>query len=188
MKPFGSTRAPVPFSKFKTSLPCKIRSLRNPMRSHGCSCSNRNREATFSISRGSAANTEKEITEMNATSFVRLIKIQFPPDPNGWSGRITLFGTTVLYTATTCAPDAYYPERRNRKRRSTPHSDSRTLSSKESVHLDTPGAFLDAQCIVAGLKGLSSTPMTPYLSYLGLQVTPANPSVPSAWSMPLPKN
>jgi rhamnogalacturonan acetylesterase len=69
-----------------------------------------------------------------------------------------------------------------------PEKTAGLFHTKEPVHLDTPGAFLDAQCIVAGLKGLSNTSMTPYLSYLGLQVTPANPIIPSAWSIPLPKN
>jgi rhamnogalacturonan acetylesterase len=54
--------------------------------------------------------------------------------------------------------------------------------TKEPVHINTAGAFLDAQCILAGLKGLPDMPVTPYLSYLGLQVTAAKPAVPAAWA------
>lgn len=53
--------------------------------------------------------------------------------------------------------------------------------TKEPVHLTTAGAFLDAREIVAGLKSLPDAPLTPYLSYLGQQVTPTNPDVPAEW-------
>jgi rhamnogalacturonan acetylesterase len=55
--------------------------------------------------------------------------------------------------------------------------------AKEPVHINTPGAFLDARCIVAGLKGLSDAPVSRYLSYLGEQVEAAPPvSVPREWA------
>ena len=57
--------------------------------------------------------------------------------------------------------------------------------TKEPVHINTAGAFLNAQCIVAGLKGLSDMPLTPYLSYLGQQVTPATSEIPDAWKVPV---
>jgi rhamnogalacturonan acetylesterase len=50
--------------------------------------------------------------------------------------------------------------------------------TKEPVHINTAGAFLNAQCIVAGLKGLSDAPVNSYLSYLGQQVTPATAERP----------
>ena len=51
--------------------------------------------------------------------------------------------------------------------------------AKEPVHINTPGAFMNARCIVAGLKGLSDAPVSKYLSYLGLQVeAEAPPAVP----------
>ena len=56
--------------------------------------------------------------------------------------------------------------------------------TKEPVHINTAGAFLNAQLIVAGLKGLADAPVTPYLSYLGQQVTPATAAVPAQWSEP----
>jgi hypothetical protein len=57
--------------------------------------------------------------------------------------------------------------------------------AKEPVHLNTAGAFLDAQLIVAGLKGLPDSPVTPFLSYLGQQVTPATGTAPPEWSQPV---
>lgn len=58
--------------------------------------------------------------------------------------------------------------------------------TRESVHINTAGAFLDTQLIVAGLKGLPDAPVTPFLSYLGQQVTPAvAPPVPPEWSKPM---
>jgi rhamnogalacturonan acetylesterase len=55
--------------------------------------------------------------------------------------------------------------------------------AKEPVHINTPGAFLNARCIVAGLKGLSDAPLSQYLSYLGEQVEAAPPSsVPPEWA------
>jgi rhamnogalacturonan acetylesterase len=55
--------------------------------------------------------------------------------------------------------------------------------AKEPVHINTPGAFLDARCIVAGLKGLSEAPVSRYLSYLGEQVEAALPvPVPPEWA------
>jgi rhamnogalacturonan acetylesterase len=56
--------------------------------------------------------------------------------------------------------------------------------TREPVHVNTAGAFLDAQCIVAGLKGLPDAPVTSYLSYLGQQVTPATVPIPAAWQTP----
>jgi hypothetical protein len=54
--------------------------------------------------------------------------------------------------------------------------------TKEQVHLDIPGAFLNARCTVAGLKGLPDAPVSKYLSYLGLMVeAEAPPAVPGAW-------
>jgi rhamnogalacturonan acetylesterase len=58
----------------------------------------------------------------------------------------------------------------------------------EPVHLNTAGAFLDAQCITAGLKGLADKPIDAFLSYLGQQVTPVQIAVPAAWSSPPPAN
>jgi rhamnogalacturonan acetylesterase len=40
-----------------------------------------------------------------------------------------------------------------------PEKTAGLFHTKEPVHLDTPGAFLNAQCIVAGLKGLSTAPL-----------------------------
>jgi rhamnogalacturonan acetylesterase len=55
--------------------------------------------------------------------------------------------------------------------------------AKEPVHINTPGAFLNARCIVAGLKGLPDAPVSKYLSYLGQQVEAAPPpAVPPEWS------
>ena len=55
--------------------------------------------------------------------------------------------------------------------------------AKEPVHINTPGAFLNARCIVAGLKGLSDAPLSQYLSYLGEQVEAASPlPVPPDWA------
>jgi len=54
--------------------------------------------------------------------------------------------------------------------------------AKEPVHINTPGAFLDARCIVAGLKELPDAPVSRYLSYLGEQVETALPvPVPPEW-------
>ena len=47
---------------------------------------------------------------------------------------------------------------------------SACLPAKEPVHLDIPGAFLNAQVTVSGLKGLPDAPVSKYLSYLGLMV------------------
>jgi rhamnogalacturonan acetylesterase len=55
--------------------------------------------------------------------------------------------------------------------------------AKEPVHINTPGAFMNARCIVAGLKGLPDAPVSKYLSYLGIQVeAEALPAVPPEWS------
>ncbi|SNT37821.1 Lysophospholipase L1 [Granulicella rosea] len=43
---------------------------------------------------------------------------------------------------------------------------------RETVHMTTPGAYLAAQCIAAGLKGLPDAPVTTYLSALGQQLIP----------------
>lgn len=52
----------------------------------------------------------------------------------------------------------------------------------EPVHVDVPGAFMDASIIVAGLKGLPDAPIDKYLSYLGQRVIPAPPPpVPASW-------
>lgn len=52
----------------------------------------------------------------------------------------------------------------------------------EPVHVDTPGAFMDASIIVAGLKGLADAPVNRYLSYLGEQVvTVPPPQAPASW-------
>lgn len=56
--------------------------------------------------------------------------------------------------------------------------------TKEPVHINTAGAFLNAQLILAGLKGLADAPISPYLSYLGQQVTPATAPVPATWASP----
>jgi rhamnogalacturonan acetylesterase len=56
--------------------------------------------------------------------------------------------------------------------------------TKESVHIDLPGAFMDARCIVAGLKGLPDAPVSKYLSYLGLQVEAESLSAPPEWELP----
>jgi len=54
------------------------------------------------------------------------------------------------------------------------------------VHLDIPGAFMDAQITVSGLKGLPDAPISKYLSYLGLMVeAEAPPAVPSEWPQDL---
>jgi hypothetical protein len=54
--------------------------------------------------------------------------------------------------------------------------------TKEPVHLDIPGAFMDARVTVSGLKGLPDAPISKYLSYLGLMVeAEAPPAVPPEW-------
>jgi lysophospholipase L1-like esterase len=62
--------------------------------------------------------------------------------------------------------------------------------TREPVHMTTPGAFLAAQCTVAGLKALMDAPVSQYLSNLGEQVPsatelslkwPANPKLPTLW-------
>jgi lysophospholipase L1-like esterase len=62
--------------------------------------------------------------------------------------------------------------------------------TSESVHMTTPGAFLAAQCTVAGLKALMDAPVSQYLSNLGEQVSsateltfkwPINPKLPTLW-------
>jgi lysophospholipase L1-like esterase len=58
--------------------------------------------------------------------------------------------------------------------------------TREPVHLDIPGAFMNARCIVAGLKGLPDAPVSSYLSYLGLMVEAETPpAVPSEWAQDL---
>src|SRR3978361_2098278 len=57
--------------------------------------------------------------------------------------------------------------------------------TRETVHINTAGAFLDPQLIVAGLKGLPDSPATPFRPYLGQQVTPAAVPVPPEWSKPI---
>jgi hypothetical protein len=58
--------------------------------------------------------------------------------------------------------------------------------TREPVHLDIPGAFMDAQITVSGLKGLPDAPISKYLSYLGLMVeAEAPPAVPSEWPQDL---
>ncbi|ADW70524.1 GDSL-type esterase/lipase family protein [Granulicella tundricola] len=56
--------------------------------------------------------------------------------------------------------------------------------TREQVHINTAGAFLDTRCIVAGLEGLTDAPITPYLSYLGQEITPVSPPIPTEWSQP----
>jgi lysophospholipase L1-like esterase len=56
--------------------------------------------------------------------------------------------------------------------------------AKEPVHLDLPGAFLNARCIVSGLKGLPDAPVSKYLSYTGLMVEAERLPVPVEWSQP----
>jgi lysophospholipase L1-like esterase len=62
--------------------------------------------------------------------------------------------------------------------------------TREPVHMTTPGAFLAAQCTVAGLKALLDAPVSQFLSNLGQQVSsatelsfkwPANPKLPTLW-------
>ncbi len=54
--------------------------------------------------------------------------------------------------------------------------------TREPVHLDIPGAFLNARCTLAGLKGLADAPVSAYLSYMGLMVeAETGPAVPSDW-------
>lgn len=52
----------------------------------------------------------------------------------------------------------------------------------EPVHVNVPGAFMDASIIAAGLRGLPDTPLEKFLSYLGERVvsTPP-PSIPASW-------
>jgi rhamnogalacturonan acetylesterase len=58
--------------------------------------------------------------------------------------------------------------------------------TKEPVHLDIPGAFMDARITVSGLKGLRDAPVSKYLSYLGLMVeAEAPPAVPPEWPQDL---
>jgi lysophospholipase L1-like esterase len=58
--------------------------------------------------------------------------------------------------------------------------------TREPVHLDIPGAFMNARCTVAGLKGLTDAPVSKYLSYMGLMVeAEAPPAVPPEWSQDL---
>jgi rhamnogalacturonan acetylesterase len=55
--------------------------------------------------------------------------------------------------------------------------------TKEPVHLDIPGAFLNARVTVSGLKGLPDAPVSTYLSYIGLMVeAEAQPAIPPEWS------
>ncbi len=52
----------------------------------------------------------------------------------------------------------------------------------EPVHVNSPGAFMDASLIVAGLKGLADDPVSEYLSYLGRRVIAEPPPlVPVSW-------
>lgn len=52
----------------------------------------------------------------------------------------------------------------------------------EPVHVNTPGAFMNASIIVAGLKGLTDAPVNPYLSRLGERIVAAPPPiVPASW-------
>jgi rhamnogalacturonan acetylesterase len=54
--------------------------------------------------------------------------------------------------------------------------------TKEPVHLDIAGAFLNARVTVSGLKGLPDAPVSKYLSYLGLMVeAEAQPAIPPEW-------
>ena len=58
--------------------------------------------------------------------------------------------------------------------------------AREPVHLDIPGAFLNARCTVAGLKGLPDAPVSKYLSYMGLMVeAEPPPAVPPEWAQDL---
>src|ERR1700722_6967731 len=58
--------------------------------------------------------------------------------------------------------------------------------TKEPVHLDIPGAFLNARVTVSGLKGLPDAPVSRYLSYTGLMVeAEAPPVVPPEWPQDL---
>jgi lysophospholipase L1-like esterase len=58
--------------------------------------------------------------------------------------------------------------------------------TREPVHLDIPGAFMDARITVSGLKGLPDAPVSKYLSYLGLMVeAEAPPAVPPEWAQDL---
>jgi rhamnogalacturonan acetylesterase len=58
--------------------------------------------------------------------------------------------------------------------------------TKEPVHLDIPGAFLNARVTVSGLKGLPDAPVSKYLSYLGLMVeAEAQPATPPEWPQDL---
>lgn len=58
--------------------------------------------------------------------------------------------------------------------------------TREPVHLDIPGAFLNARVTVSGLKGLSDAPVSKYLSYMGLMVeAEAPPAVPPEWAQDL---
>jgi rhamnogalacturonan acetylesterase len=58
--------------------------------------------------------------------------------------------------------------------------------TKEPVHLDIPGAFLNARVTVSGLKGLTDAPVSRYLSYLGLMVeAEVQPAVPPEWPQDL---
>jgi len=57
--------------------------------------------------------------------------------------------------------------------------------TREPVHLDIPGAFMNARCIVSGLKALPDAPVSKYLSYSGLMVeAEAPPPMQSEWSRP----
>lgn len=52
----------------------------------------------------------------------------------------------------------------------------------EPVHVNSPGAFMDASVIVSGLKGLADAPVNRYLSYLGECVVAAPPPpIPADW-------
>ncbi len=52
----------------------------------------------------------------------------------------------------------------------------------EPVHVDTPGALMDASIIVSGLKSLADAPVSRYLSYLGERVVSAPPpTIPANW-------
>jgi lysophospholipase L1-like esterase len=58
--------------------------------------------------------------------------------------------------------------------------------TREPVHLDIPGAFMDARITISGLKGLPDAPVSGYLSYLGLMVeAEAPPAVPPEWPLDL---
>jgi lysophospholipase L1-like esterase len=51
-------------------------------------------------------------------------------------------------------------------------------SPKENLHTGWDGAVVNAECVIAGLKGLKENPLAPFLSERGKAVAPVDPGQP----------